>query len=200
MGLGNFTYLQISPNDRKLPLMHRLFSITRILVGLIFYPMMARAQLIGYEPFDYKSSILDASGGVFWDFRNDAGARYHTHVSSDWDNEPGLRGVSTCAGGSLYTGDSGIFREYGGDDLTREGQGAVNDATFDKKVYYKITMTRGAGTTWCGLSSFDFGTERLFFGLYPGRGVFGIYDAAGFPPISESGVLVNIGETYTLVA
>jgi Domain of unknown function (DUF4394) len=180
--------------------MHRLFSIAGILVGFIFVPMIARAQLIGYEPFDYKGPILDASGGVFWDFRDDSGFRYHTRVSSDWDNEPGLPGVSACAGGVLYTGDSGIIREYGGEDLTREGQGAVNETTFDKKVYYRITVTRGAGTTWCGLSSFDFGTECLFFGLYPGRGVFGIYNAAGFPPIAESGVSVNLGETYTLVA
>ena len=180
--------------------MLRFHFIAGILSGLIFSPMVARAQLIGYEPFDYRGPILDASGGVLWDFRNDSGARYHTRVSSDWDNEPGLTGASACAGGILYTGDSGIIREYGGDDLTREGQGAVNDANFDKKVYYKITMTRGTGTTWCGLSSFDFGTERMFFGLYPGRGVFGIYNTAGFPPTAESGVLVNIGETYTLVA
>lgn len=180
--------------------MHQLSSFAGLIFGMIFSPIIARAQLIGYESFDYKNTILDASGGVFWDFRNDFTYRYHTRLSSDWDNEPGLPGASACAGGILYTGDSGIIREYGGDDLTRESQGAVNDATLDKKVYYRITMTRGTGTTWCGLSSFDFGTERLFFGLFPGRGVFGIYNAAGFPPISESGVTVNIDETYTLVA
>ncbi len=180
--------------------MHQLSSITGILFGIIFSPMIAQAQLIGYEPFDYKGSILDASGGVFWDFRQEATYRFHTRLSSDWDNEPGLPGASACAGGILYTGDSGVIREYGGPDLTREGEGAVNPATFDKKIYYRITMTRGTGTTWCMLSSFDFGTERLQFGLFPGRGVFGIYDLAGFPPIAESGVTVNIGETYTLVA
>jgi Domain of unknown function (DUF4394) len=180
--------------------MNRLSFIAGILLGLAFSPMIARAQVIGYEPFDYKGSILDASGGVFWDFRQQSTYRFHTRLSSDWDNEPGLPGASICAGGILYTGDSGIIREYGGADLTGEGEGAVNQATFDKKVYYRITMTRGTGTTWCMLSSFDFGTERLQFGLFPGRGVFGIYDLAGFPPIAESGVTVNIGETYTLVA
>ena len=162
--------------------------------------MIARAQLVGYEPFDYKGPILDASGGVFWDSLNSSTYRHHTGTSSDWDSEPGLPGVSICSGGTLYTEDSGLIREYGGNDLTGETQGAVNQANFDKKVYYRITMTRYSGTTWCMLSSFDFGTERLQFGLYPGRSVFGIYDLAGFPPIAESGVTVNVGETYTLVA
>ena len=101
--------------------MYRLPFIAGILFGFIFPAMTARAQLIGYEPFDYKGPILDASGGVFWDSRNVASFRGHSRFSSDWDNEPGLPGVSTCAGGILYTGDSGVIREYGGNDLTIEG-------------------------------------------------------------------------------
>ncbi|TAG10800.1 MAG: DUF4394 domain-containing protein [Verrucomicrobia bacterium] len=174
--------------------------IAGILIGARFLPMPAQGQIIGYEPFDYKGPILDATGGVFWDNVNTATARGHTLKASDWDNEPGLPGVSACADGILYTADSGIIREYAGINTTGEGAGAVNEVNFDKKVYYRITMTRGTGTTWCMLSSFDFGTERLQFGLYPGRGVFGIYNLAGFPPIAESTVPVNVGQTYTMVA
>ena len=40
-------------------------------------------------------------------------------------------------------------------------------------MFYKFTMTRGAGTSWAGASSYDFGTERVFFGTPGGNGASG---------------------------
>src|SRR5690606_16288917 len=38
------------------------------------------------------------------------------------------------------------------------------------RVFYRFTITRGAGTTWSGASSYDFGAERVFFGVPGGNG------------------------------
>ena len=174
-------------------------TITRHLVAIALLPLSAQAQIIGYEPFDYISTIVEADQGVFWDFKNESINR-HTGQSSDWDLAPGFSGAAVCSSGQLFTADAGVIREYGGVNITAEGEGAVNDSTVARKVYYRITMTRGTGTTWCGVSSFDFGTERLFFGLYPGGANFGIYNQNSFTPIVVSSVPVNVGETYTLAA
>ncbi len=173
-------------------------TITRLIVALTLLPFSAQAQLIGYEPFDYINPIVDADQGVFWDFKNELTNR-HTGQSSDWDLAPGFSGdgAAVCSSGQLFTADAGVIREYGG---TNEGDGAINDANAAKKVYYRITMTRGSGTTWCGVSSFDFGTERLFFGLYPGGSNFGIYNQNPFGAIAVSTVPVNVGQSYTIVA
>jgi len=51
------------------------------------------------------------------------------------------------------------------------------------------------------VSSFDFGTERLFFGLFPdGTGKFSIYDQNSLTRLALSTMDVTIGQTYTLVA
>lgn len=157
------------------------------------------AQLIGYEPFDYTSTIVDADGGSFWDFRNQITGQ-HTGNASDWDLAPGFAGATTCSGGQLFTGDSGISREYGGTTVTAQGEGAITDSAARRKVYYRITMTRGTSTTWCGVSSFDLGVERVFFGLFPGQTNFAIYDQNTLLPIVVSTVPVNVGVAYTLVA
>ena len=173
-------------------------TITRYLVALALLPLSAQAQIIGYEPFDYISTIVDADQGVFWDFKNELTNR-HTGQSSDWDLAPGFSGtgVAICSSGQLFTVDAGVIREYGGPN---ESEGAINDSSVARKVYYRINMIRGTGTTWCGVSSFDFGSERLFFGLYPGGANFGIYNQNTFTPIVVSTVPVNVGQSYTIVA
>ncbi|MDB6072152.1 MAG: hypothetical protein JWL81_3323, partial [Verrucomicrobiales bacterium] len=114
---------------------------------------------------------------------------------------PGFGSTSIASGGLLYTADSGIVREYSGPTLTDEGNGAINPANVAKKVYYRVTLTRGTGAEWCGVSSFDFGTERLFFGLFPdGTGKFSIYNQSSFARLALSTVNVTVGQTYTMVA
>jgi predicted outer membrane repeat protein len=160
-----------------------------------------RAELIGYEPFSYQSStVVGADGGAFWDHYNTAPPG-HTNRASAWKVAPFLAGSSLFANGQLLTVDSGNTRAYGGPLTADESAGAVNDATTAKVVYYRITMTRAAESPWCGISSFDFGTERLFFGVFPGTAnKFSIYDQTTSTPLSTSIVTCNAGQTYTLVA
>lgn len=161
----------------------------------------SRADLIGFDGFDYRGSSMNGQeGGAFWGYQNVTPAGHKVGMS-DWDNAPGFGSTSISSGGLLYTGDSGVIREYSGPTVADETKGAVNTVSVAKKVYYRVTFTRGSGATWCGVSSFDFGTERLFFGLYPdGTGKFSIYDQNTYTRLALSTVDVAVGQTYTLVA
>ena len=172
-----------------------------ILFALSLSVGSSRAEIIGYDGFDYRgSTFAGADGGVFWDYTNTS-TRQHTVGVSDWDNASGFGGISIASGGLLYTADSGVIREYSGPGITEEGNAAITDSTAARKVYYRITMTKSSTASWCGVSSFDFGTERLFFGLFPdGTGKFSIYDQNTFTRLALSTVNVAAGQTYTLVA
>lgn len=186
----------MKPNTPPLPL-------TFLATALCALCVSGKAEIIGYEPFDYTaaSSLTGADGGSFWDFRNAASARHSTKASS-WSVAPGFSGGTLAlSAGVLYTENYGVVRTYGGPDTAGENAGAVNNDTDAKKVYYRITMTRGTGTNWCGVSSFDFGTERLFFGVFPdGTNQFSIYDQNTGTLMDRSAVVCTTGVTYTLVA
>lgn len=156
----------------------------------------ANAEIMGFDSFSYAvTTPTGANGGVFWDYKNTAPVG-HGLAPSSWQPAPGLGGASAFAAGQLFTGESGVMRNYTGGT---EAEGAVSASTQATSVYYRVKMTRGSGTTWCGLSSFDGGTERLFFGLYPGGTKFGIFNQTTFSPYIVSTVNVNVGETYTMV-
>ena len=138
------------------------------------------AQLIGTENFTYANGpIANQTGGTGFNYDNFDKAV--TAFPSDWDNAFGAPAVATNA---LTTSNSGAKREYNG---TVEGAGGgANDGQDNHersgavrgtgRVFYRFTITRGAGTTWSGASSYDFGTERVFFGVpgatNPASGVF----------------------------
>jgi hypothetical protein len=172
-----------------------------LLLPLLLATLPVHAEIIGYDSFDYRgSTIAGADGGVFWDFQNVAGTKHGIGVSQ-WANAPGFASVSVPGPGSLYTADSGMIRKYGGPSGTEEGAGAVYGGATAKKVYLRVSMQRNAAATWCGVSSFDFGTERLFFGLFPdGTGKFTIYDQNTFTRLALSAQTVNANQNYTLVA
>lgn len=179
------------------------FSLSFLASVLCASCVPGRAEIIGYEPFDYTnaSALAGADGGSFWDFRNAASARHSTKASA-WSVAPGFSGgVMALSAGVLYTENYGVVRTYGGPDTAGETAGAVNNDSDAKKVYYRITMTRGTGTNWCGVSSFDFGTERLFFGVFPdGTNQFSIYDQNTGTLMDRSVLVCTTGVTYTLVA
>lgn len=155
------------------------------------------AGLIGGNGFDYDNSNSDES------FVGHNGAAN----TADWDD--GF-GTSTVAAGKLLTLDSGAKREFngpsegqviGGDEYT----GAVNDLanTVGRTVYIRADLRRAAGTTWSGISTFDFGTERTFAGVtdamnpISGNREFGIGAPAATPVFS--GIQPVAGRDYTLV-
>lgn len=129
----------------------------------------AGAQLVGIESFTYSDApIADLSGGIGFDYDNFDGIA--TATMSDWDS---IFGVPSIVGNALTTSDSGAKREYNGPiegagDGTNDGQddhernGALRG---EGRVFYRFQITRGVGTSWSGASSYDFGTERTFFGV-----------------------------------
>ncbi|MDB6071292.1 MAG: hypothetical protein JWL81_2463 [Verrucomicrobiales bacterium] len=166
-------------------------------VGLLL-TARAAADVIGYDGFNYPAGPAAGKGaGVHWDWDNTVSPG-HTGRVSQWEaiyNTPGF------SGGKLVTSESGAKRRYHGVLAADEISSAVNETSLDRAVYYKVVMSVGTGVNWCGISSFDFGSERLFWGLFPdGSGKFSIYDQNTFTPLSVSAVSVIPGTTYTLVA
>jgi len=136
--------------------------------------MPLAAQLVGTETFTYADGpVANQAGGTGFNYDNFDKAV--TAFPSDWD---AAFGVPAVAGNALTTSNSGAKREYNG---TVEGAGGgANDGQDNHerngavrgtdRVFYRFTITRGTGTTWSGASSFDFGTERPFFGVPGGNG------------------------------
>ncbi|MES2924060.1 MAG: PQQ-dependent sugar dehydrogenase [Verrucomicrobiota bacterium] len=170
-------------------------------------------NIIGIDNFDYADgSISGMSGGTYWDFdnstENDAFFG-HTDSVSDWD---ATGGTPQLVGGILTTQDSSAKREYNGPvEGAQAGSderfgSASDDARFNQKVvYYRFEMTRNAGATWGGASSYDFGTERYLFGVpgaanpVSGQREFAIHDL-NTNNHAYSGIQPLVGQTYTLVA
>ncbi|MEK7949648.1 hypothetical protein [Luteolibacter soli] len=133
-----------------------------------------QAQLIGTEAFAYPNGpIANRAGGT--GFNRDQFDKTVTAGTSDWDN---VVGVPLVVGNVLTTENSSAKREYNGpvegigkgendgqDDHERSG--AIRNVG---RVFYRFTMTRGPETTWSGASSYDFGAERVFFGVPGGNG------------------------------
>jgi glucose/arabinose dehydrogenase len=125
---------------------------------------------LGAEDFAYADSTAIAGRNGGTGFNYDLFDDEVTTTTSDWDN---VFGTTTTNSGRLVTNNSGAKREYNGDI---EGAGnAANDGQDDHersgavraagRVFYRVTITRSAGITWSGASSYDFGTERVFFGV-----------------------------------
>lgn len=169
--------------------------------------------MIGADDFTYTDGAFSSqNGGSGFDFDNNplndpfVG---HTTLKSDWDSHFG----STLAfsGGKLTTSNSGVIREFNG---TGEGNaingdesiGAITPSADSKVVYFRSDITRGAGVTWTGMSSFEFGSERLFFGVPNGVGLsgqreFGIEQSGvGSSFRASSPILPITGQAYTIVA
>lgn len=132
------------------------------------------AQLVGSENFTYADGpIANQTGGTGFNYDNFD--KVVTTTASDWDN---VTGVPAVVANALTTSNSAAKREYNG---PIEGAGgAANDGQDDHersgavrgagRVFYRFSITRGTGVTWSGASSYDFGTERVFFGVTGANG------------------------------
>lgn len=163
------------------------------------------AVIVGVDDFTYPDGSIDTlSGGSGFNYDNFDGAV--TSTASDWDITGGAPVIS---GNTLVTTNASAKREYNGDI---QGAGsAANDGQDDHErsgaargggvVFYSFSINRSASASWSGASSYDFGAERLFFGV-PGGGA--ATDTIG---IAESGVGETLGSiqlvdgrTHTMVA
>ena len=168
------------------------------------YPAITPASdsdlVIGTEAFTYADGpVALRNGGEQWDFQNTFGPAY-TGDPSAWSHQFNSPNILT---NQLRTWEGGASRSFNG----VEADGAINDAATSgtKAVYVRYEMNRGAGATWAGLSMYDFGTERLLFGVpfavNPTSGVreFAIHDLNANQH-SFSGIVPSDDTNYTLVA
>ena len=166
-------------------------------------PNGGNLALIGSDPISYANGPIDnASGGSGFDFDNTADGNSfigHTGVPSDWDNDFGNPQVSN---GKVITQESGARREFNSD----ERAGRVNDDGPAQVVYLSADVTIGADVTYTALSSFDFGSEKVFAGVPTAANpVSGKKEFALTGPgldggaLEYTGIEAVVGQTYTLV-
>jgi hypothetical protein len=166
------------------------------LVWILFFGITASADILGIEEFNYSDgAITGQAGGQYWDWNNTAGL--HTGTVSNWNTVFGFPVVQNKA---LFIDSSGARREYNGPtegsgDSTDERLGAFRGSG---TVYYGVTMTELTENPWCGFSSYDFGSERIFFGRPGGSQFFGIEISGSGRALSTIPVIV--GQTYRLVS
>jgi hypothetical protein len=158
----------------------------------------ASAVVIGTEPFTYPDGpIGDKAGGTGWNVVRTAEAGSLPVAPSDWDNVGGTPNVTS---NMLVTLGTSAKREYAG---ATEGSGAganEREGAFRSAgaVFYRVDLTRAAGADWSGASSYDFGNERIFFGVPGGQTVFGIEESGVGTTLSS--VQAVTGQTHTIVA
>jgi hypothetical protein len=170
-----------------------------------FLTLASEAALIATENFDYADgSVVGQAGGTGWNYEQTDEPGAPAQSPSDWNNVFGSHQVVSS---TLVTDNGGVLREFGG---ATEGTGASNEREgafrASGALFFSTTMTVGAmlpegQNQWAGVSSYDFGTERIFFGM-PGQTAatrfFGIA-APGFGADAIGTIPVASGATYTIV-
>ena len=142
-------------------------KIPFIIFACVFSPIYA--QVIGVDDFSYANgSIAGESGGTGFNYDNFD--QTSTSSSSDWDV---LFGSPTIVNGALTTDGDGAIREYNG-PLEGAGNSSNNGQDDHERsgavrgmgqIFYRCSIQRFNSATWSGLSSYDFSTERVFFGV-----------------------------------
>ncbi len=157
-----------------------------------------RAETIGVDDFSgyVDGPLANMAGGTGWDW--DQTTRSHTTTASDWDDAFGGPQVT---GGMVESDNSGARREFNGPGEgagTDEEDGAIGGKGL---VYFRVKYTQAEGNDWSGISSYQFGSERVFFGQPGGQGstkYFGVDQPTASAVLA--GVPVIMGQTYDLVA
>lgn len=175
-----------------------------MLLSLAFSSAPALATVIGTEPFAYPDGdIVGQTGGTGWDYLRTAEPDAAPQQASNWNN---VSAAPQVLNGTLQTNNSSARREFGGitegaDAGSNEREGAFRaEGTVYFAVDYSLDTLLAEGTNqWSGFSSYDFGTERIFFGV-PGQATaqrfFGIAGSAG----QKVGTIpVEAGVTYRLI-
>lgn len=170
-------------------------------------PVNALPDVIGMESFYYNNGAFGPQGGgELFDYDNNvSNDAYtgHTGSSSGWD---ATWGTSFVTAGRLETRESGMIRALngvgtGGEDLSLFAQKAITPEVDSEVLYAKVEMTLDVGVSWGGLSLFDNGLEKIFFGVGDdGTGsnlVFGINEH--LVSTNTSSIDATDNQTYTMV-
>lgn len=177
-------------NTTSSPLLRKLGMVS--FVPFALSSVSQAAVLIGRENFNYPNgAITDLAGGIGWSYqRTDEG---HTNGPSDWDGT-----ASVTNGALITTSNNSAFREFSGTTEgsatgTGEREGAFRaEGTF----LFGVDVTFGGVSGWGGISIYDFGTERTFFGV--NNSTF-IISSSGMTTTALSGTTPVAGQTYRLV-
>lgn len=182
------------------------YCVLPVLFASPFLTFASHGALVATEDFSYADgSIVGQSGGTGWNYERHDEPGAPAQVASDWDDAFGNHQVLS---GQLITNNGGVRREFGGategpDAPSNEREGAfqAEGAMFFSTTMRVAAMLPDGENQWAGVSSFDFGTERIFFGM-PGQSTstrfFGIA-APGYGADTFSSIPVNPGTTYTVV-
>lgn len=182
------------------------YPLLPILIASGLLPLTSQAALIATEDFNYADgSVVGQTGGTGWNYeRNDEPAA-PAQSPSNWNNAFGGHQVVSSA---LVTNNGGVFREFGGStegtgatSNEREGAFRASGAMFFSTTITVAEMLPEGQNQWAGVSSFDFGSERIFFGMPGQTGAtryFGIA-APGFGADTMGSIPVVAGTTYTIV-
>ena len=179
----------------------KLMLVSIVVLGMI--TGVAGADVIGYEGFDYADGeVAGLTGGTGWDWDNTIQA--HTGTVSDWDWDGLVNSGTLLTGDSLGLSGCRAKREYNG-PTEGDGQNPDTDERLgafrnEGIVYYGVTMTPEADGGWIGLNAFDFGGERVFFGMPWQTGGLAYFGMANTDPgnvLSDIPVVLN--QTYRLV-
>lgn len=131
----------------------------------------ASAVVVGFEGFNYADGTLIAgqTGGTGWAYVRTPEAGSQPQSPSNWNN---VTATPSVQGSALITSGSSAKREFGGVTEgsaagSNEREGAFRGAGvayFSVNFRMDSLLAEGTGQ-WGGLSSYDFGTERIFFGV-----------------------------------
>ncbi|MGL5018261.1 MAG: choice-of-anchor Q domain-containing protein, partial [Luteolibacter sp.] len=166
-----------------------------LLAAAILLIIPAAAEIIGVDQFDYPDgAVAGRNGGTFWNYKNTVPTGY-SGAASTWFTL--IATPQVTAGRLVTSGDAAAKREYRG---ATEAEGAVNDLNVAKKVFYRVSVTTGPTVTladYFGISSMDFGTEKLYFGKRGGSATWGVEEVGVGG--TNGGVTILRNTTYTLV-
>lgn len=177
-----------------------------LLIAAASLPLATQAAIIATEDFNYTDgSVVGQTGGTGWNYErtNEPGAPAQT--ASNWNNAFGAHSITT---GALVTNNGGVLREFGGitegtgsTSNEREGAFRASGTMFFSTTISFAAMSPEGQNQWAGVSSYDFGSERIFFGMPGQTGAtrfFGIA-APGFGADTIGTIPVTAGTTYTIV-
>lgn len=189
-------------NPNPYPVKYPLISS---LIASGFLTLASQAALIATENFDYADgSVVGQTGGTGWNYERTDEPAAPPQSPSNWNNAFGSHQIVSSA---LVTDNGGVLREFGG---ATEGTGSSNEREgafrASGTMFFSTTITVAAmlpegQNQWAGVSSFDFGAERIFFGMPGQTGAtrfFGIA-APGFGADTIGTIPVVAGTTYTIV-
>lgn len=181
------------------------YPLIPALIASGFLTLASQGALIATDNFDYADgSVVGLTGGTGWNYERTDEPGAPAQSPSNWNNAFGSHQIVSSA---LVTNGGGVRREFGG---ATEGTGATNEREgafrASGAMYFSVSFTIAellpeGQNQWAGASSYDFGDERVFFGMPGQTGAtrfFGIA-APGFGADTLSTIAITAGTTYTLV-